>query len=71
MKKIALITLSLSAFAFTSCTNFDTRRQNNAATGALIGAGVGAATGDNGQEARRNAAIGAGIGGAAGYLGTR
>lgn len=49
-----------------SCTNFDTRTKNDAATGALIGAGAGALIGDNDNRAG-SAAIGAALGGAAGY----
>ena len=56
-----------AAFApLSSCTNFDTRAKNDAATGALIGAGAGALLSDDNRAG--GALIGGAVGGGAGYL---
>lgn len=52
--------------SFTSCTNFNTRAKNDAATGALLGAGAGAALGGDGDRVE-GALLGGALGGAAGY----
>ena len=56
-----LLPLSLN-----SCSNYDSKPKNNAATGALIGAGLGAAVAGDGDRAQ-GALLGGAIGGAAGY----
>lgn len=68
MKKLTILAISALGLTLSSCSNYNTPEANNAATGALIGGGVGALTGSDGAETRRNAAIGAAVGGGAGYL---
>ena len=63
--KIAAV-LSVLAFGLSSCSNYDSQPKNDAATGALIGAGIGAAVAGDGDRLG-GAAIGAAIGGAGGY----
>lgn len=58
---------ALAAIAITasSCTQFQTREQNSAATGAVIGAGTGALLS---RDPVKGAAAGAAVGAAGGYL---
>ena len=63
--KIAAV-LSVLALSLSSCSNYDSQPKNDAATGALIGAGIGAAVAGDGDRLG-GAAIGAAVGGAGGY----
>lgn len=65
MKYLTLLVAALG-LSLSSCTNFDTRAQNDAATGALIGGAAGAALGGD-DDRLGGAALGAALGGAAGY----
>jgi hypothetical protein len=65
--KYIILPIATLAFALSSCTNFDTRAQNDAATGALIGGAAGAVLGDDDNRAG-SAALGAALGGGAGYV---
>lgn len=53
----------LLPISLNSCSNFDSQPKNDAATGALLGAGLGAAIGGDAEDA----VLGAALGGAAGY----
>ena len=69
MKMLQLKTaavLSVLALSLSSCSNYDSQPKNDAATGALIGAGIGAAVAGDGDRLG-GAAIGAAVGGAGGY----
>ena len=70
---MAMKTITFSALvglvlplSLNSCTNFDSQPKNDAATGALIGAGLGAAVAGDGDRLK-GAALGGALGGAAGY----
>ena len=65
MKYIKLLLAASCLSGLASCSNFDNRRQNDAATGALIGAGAGALIDDDSRVG--GAALGGLLGGAAGY----
>ena len=62
---IAAVIPAAIAVSATSCTQFDSREKNSAATGALIGAGAGALLSD---DRVKGAAIGGALGGGGGYL---
>ncbi|MDP0491775.1 MAG: hypothetical protein Q7Q71_12060 [Verrucomicrobiota bacterium JB023] len=64
MKTTVTVLLAGMVFGLSSCSNYNTRAKNNAASGALIGGAAGALMGDDKVE---SAAAGAAIGGAAGY----
>jgi hypothetical protein len=69
MKMLQLKTaavLSVLALSLSSCSNYDSQPKNDAATGALLGAGIGAAVAGDGNRLG-GAAIGAAVGGAGGY----
>jgi outer membrane protein OmpA-like peptidoglycan-associated protein len=75
MNKTAVGVAMLGALALAACTTTDPNTgmsvRNNTGTGALAGAGVGAALGyltntNKGEQGRKNALIGAGIGALAG-----
>ena len=55
----------IAVFAVGSCSNYRTPEANAAATGGLIGAGVGAAVSD---DPLAGAAVGGAAGAGAGYL---
>lgn len=64
--KVTSLVASVALFlpiSLASCTNYDTRAKNDAATGALMGAAAGAIIGGDTEDA----VLGAAIGGAAGY----
>lgn len=71
MKNMKLTALAAASalflpFGLNSCQNFDSTEKNDAATGALIGAGLGAAVAGEGDRLK-GAAIGGALGGAGGY----
>ena len=66
MKTVTLLFAVSCLTGLSSCSNYNTRSQNNAATGALLGAGAGALIADDGNRLG-GAAIGGALGGAAGY----
>ncbi len=71
MKKMKLTAVAAASalvlpLGLNSCQNFDSTPKNDAATGALIGAGVGAAVAGEGNRLK-GAAIGSAVGGAGGY----
>ena len=66
MKYTKLLLAASSLYGLASCSNFDSRQQNDAATGALLGAGAGALIADDNKLG--GAALGGALGGAAGYV---
>ena len=71
MKRIKpLLTTAIAALlipcSLNSCTTFNAQPKNDAATGALIGAGLGAAVAGD-DDRLKGAALGGVLGGAAGY----
>lgn len=64
--KYLILLVSAASLALSSCANYQNQAQNDAATGALIGAGAGALLSDDDNRVG-GAAIGAALGGAAGY----
>ena len=65
MKYTKLLLAASCLYGLSSCANFESREQNDAATGALIGAGAGALIADDNKLG--GAALGGVLGGAAGY----
>lgn len=72
--KLPLALATISALALTACQapipgQTNTNAQTGAAVGSVLGAAVGALTGDNNDERLRNAAIGAAVGAGLGAIG--
>ena len=66
MKHTKTLFAAACLYGLASCSNYNTRAQNDAATGALLGAGAGALIADDGNRLG-GAALGGALGGAAGY----
>lgn len=69
LQKLAILPAAIAALSFgtSSCANYDSAAKNDAATGALLGAGAGAIIGKQSGNTGKGAALGGLIGGGAGY----
>ena len=65
MKYTKTLLAASCLYGLASCSTYGTRQQNDAATGALLGAGAGALIADDNKLG--GAALGGVLGGAAGY----
>ncbi|MDB4265357.1 glycine zipper domain-containing protein [bacterium] len=66
-KSVLSLSAALIGLGSVSCGNYNSAAKNDAATGAILGAGAGAIIGNQSGSATEGAAIGAALGGLGGY----